>query len=260
MKRFFVDSHVHLNMDVFDKDREDVIKRANDVSVKYFLNVSYDRASSLSSNDLSMKNPLIFSSIGFHPHDAKEFACDDLSLFKKLIEKNKKIVAIGEIGLDYFRNLSPKEIQKKVFVSQIEFAISMNLPIVIHERDAFLDVLDIVRRYRGKIRGVFHCFNHNVDRMREIIRMGFYIGIGGPLTYPKNENLREAVKFAPLDRILVETDSPYLPPQGKRGKRNEPSFMIITAKKIAEIKKISLEKLMEVTTKNFENLFKVELI
>ena len=260
MKRFFVDSHVHLNMGVFDEDREDVIKRAGEVNIKYFLNISYDRESSLSSSDISMNNPFIFSSIGFHPHDAKEFAYDDLSLFERLIEKNKKIVAIGEIGLDYYRNLSPKEIQKEVFVSQIEFAISMNLPIVIHERDAFFDVLDIVRRYRGEIRGVFHCFNHGPDRMTEVIRMGFYIGIGGPLTYPKNEKLREAVKFAPLERILLETDSPYLPPQGKRGKRNEPSFMIITAKKIAEIKKISLEKLMEVTTKNFENLFSVKLV
>lgn len=259
MKKFFVDSHVHLNMKDFNSDRDEVIKRAKKEGVKYFLNIGFNLTSSIESSKLAERYSFIFASLGFHPHDAKEFEEGHLKTFEALLKRNKKIVAIGEIGLDYFRDLSPREKQKEVFIRQIEFATEKKLPIVIHERDAFPDVISIVRRYKGRVRGVFHCFNHGPERMKEVIRLGFYIGIGGPLTYPKNKKLREAVKFAPDDGILLETDSPYLPPQGKRGKRNEPSFMIRTAKKLSEIKGIPLEKVMDVTTKNFENLFNERL-
>jgi TatD DNase family protein len=244
-------------MKVFDLDREKVFENSFLYNIKYFLNVGYDFESSLNSDKLSKNYNFIFASLGFHPHDAKDFKEIFLIDFEKMIKENKKIVAIGEIGLDYYRNLSPKETQIKVFKNQIEFAIEMNLPIIIHERDSFWDTVEILKKYKGKINGVFHCFGGDLSKLKEIINLGFYIGIGGTLTYPKNEVLRETIKRAPLERILLETDAPYLAPQNFRGKRNEPKFLIYTAEYLAKLINIPLEKLSEITNKNFSQLFKV---
>lgn len=257
MSNFFIDSHTHLDMKIFEKDREKVIENSFLNNVKYFLNVGYDFESSLNSYKLSKDYDFIFASLGFHPHDAKDFKKEHLLDFEKFIKENKKIVAIGEIGLDFYRNLSPKETQIKVFKIQIEFAIEMDLPIIIHERDSFWDTVEILKKYKGKIKGVFHCFNGDLSKLRETLNLGFYIGIGGPLTYPKNDILRETIKRAPLDRILLETDAPYLPPQNLRGKRNEPGFLIFTAEYLAKIINIHIDKLSEITNKNFSELFKI---
>lgn len=258
MNYFFVDSHIHLDMKVFDEDRENVIKNSIENGVKYFLNVGYDLESSINSDELSKKYKFIYASIGFHPHDSKDFKNEYLLKFEKMIKENKKIVAIGEIGLDYYRNLSPKEIQKDVFIKQIEFSIDMKLPIIIHERDSFWDTVEILKKYKGKVNGVFHCFGGDISKLREVINLGFYIGLGGTITYPKNVVLRETVRRAPLERILMETDAPYLPPQNFRGKRNEPKFLIFTAEYLAKLIGISLEKLSEISNKNFSELFKIE--
>lgn len=257
MSYFFVDSHIHLDMKIFDSDREFVIKESFENGVKYFLNVGYDYESSLNSHKLSKTYEFIYASLGFHPHDAKDFKDKYLIEFEKFIKDNKKIVAIGEIGLDYYRNLSPKETQIEVFKKQIEFSIEINLPIIIHERDSFWDTVEILKKYKGKIRGVFHCFGGDISKLKEVINLGFYLGIGGTITYPKNNTLRETVKRAPIERILLETDAPYLPPQNFRGKRNEPKFLIYTAEYLAKLFNISMEKLSEITNKNFSELFKV---
>lgn len=257
MINFFVDSHLHIDMINFNNDREEVIKRALNSNIKYFLNVGYDYNSSINSINLTKKYDNFFGAIGFHPHDAKYFKNEYLDEFEKFIKNNKKIIAIGEIGLDYFRNLSPKEIQIEVFTKQIEFAIELSMPIIIHERDSFIDVVNILKKYKGKIKGVFHCFNRDLYALKEIVNLNFYFGIGGVITYPKNTLLRESIKKSSLDKVILETDAPYLPPQNKRGKRNEPYFLIFTAQYLANIYGISLEKLAEKTTENFSNLFKI---
>jgi len=258
MDNFFIDSHTHLDMNNFNKDREEVIKRALNSNIKYFLNVGYDYKSSLNSVNLTKKYSNFFGAIGFHPHDAKDFKNEYFNEFTKIIKSNKKIIAIGEIGLDYFRNLSPKETQIEVFKKQIEFAIEMNMPVIIHERDSFIEVVSILKKYRGKINGVFHCFNRDLYALKDILNLNFYIGIGGVITYPKNNLLRESLKKIPINRIILETDAPYLPPQNKRGERNEPYFLIFTAQFLANIYNIPLEKLAEKTTENFSNLFKIK--
>lgn len=257
MVNFFVDSHLHLDMSDFNNDREEVIERALNLNINYFLNVGYDYKSSINSINLTKKYDSFFGAIGFHPHDAKYFKNEYLNEFERNIKNNKKIIAIGEIGLDYFRNLSPKEIQIEVFIKQIEFAIELSMPIIIHERDSFIDVVNILKKYKGKIKGVFHCFNRDFYALKEIVNLNFYIGLGGVITYPKNTLLRESIKKLSIDRIILETDAPYLPPQNKRGKRNEPYFLIFTAQYLAKIYGISLEKLAEKTTENFSNLFNI---
>ncbi|HQJ57196.1 MAG TPA: TatD family hydrolase [Caldisericia bacterium] len=259
MDNFFVDSHTHLDMPDFNKDREEVIKRALSSNIKYFLNVGYDYRSSINSNNLTKNYNYFFGAVGFHPHDAKSFKNEYLFEFERIIKNNKKIVAVGEIGLDYYRNLSPKETQIEVFKKQIEFAIEMSIPIIIHERDAFFDSINIMKQYRGKIKGVFHCFNRDFISFKEIFNLNFYIGVGGVITYPKNNNLRESFKKIPLDRIILETDAPYLPPQNKRGERNEPQFLIYTAQFLAKIYNISLDYLAKKTTENFSNLFNIKI-
>jgi TatD DNase family protein len=259
MDYYFVDSHIHLDMKIYDKDREIVIENSIKSNVKYFLNVGYDYESSLNSDKFSKNYNFVFASIGFHPHDAKDFKDTFLIEFEKLIKNNKKILAIGEIGLDYYRNLSPKDIQIEVFKKQIEFAIDMNLPIIIHERDSFWDTIDILKKYKSKIKGVFHCFGGDYSKLREVLNLGFYIGLGGTITYPKNETLRETIKRAPLNRILLETDAPYLPPQNYRGNRNEPKFLIIVAEYLAKLLNISIEKLSETSNKNFSELFNFKI-
>ncbi|MBC7194798.1 MAG: TatD family hydrolase, partial [Caldisericia bacterium] len=164
----------------------------------------------------------------------------------------------GEIGLDFYRNLSPKEIQIEVFKKQIEFAIDLELPIIIHERDSFWETIEILKKYKGKIKGVFHCFGGDISKLREVLNLGFYIGLGGTITYPKNEILRETIKRAPLQKILLETDAPYLPPQNFRGKRNEPKFLIYTAEYLARLINIPIYKLSEITNKNFSELFNLK--
>lgn len=259
MNYFFVDSHIHLDMKNFNKDREDVIKRGLNSNIKYFLNVGYNYKSSLNSDNLTKNYSYFFGAIGFHPHDAKDFKNEYLYEFEKIIKDNNKIVAVGEIGLDYYRNLSPKDIQIEVFKRQIEFAIDMNLPIIIHERESFYDLINILKHYKDKITGVFHCFNRDSICLREIFSLNFYIGIGGVITYPKNNFLRETIKKAPLNKIILETDAPYLPPQNKRGERNEPQFLIYTAQFLANILNISLEIVGKKTTETFLNLFKIKL-
>lgn len=258
MNNFFIDSHTHLDMKEFNLDRNFVIKRAKDVGVKYFLNIGYNFNSSFNSYKFSKEREEFFGAIGFHPHDAKDFNEKFLTKFESMLNDNKKIVAIGEIGLDFYRNLSSKETQIEVFKKQIEFAIEMNMPIIIHERESFSTVLEILKKFKGKVVGIFHCFNRDYYALKEILNLNFYIGIGGVLTYPKNNLLRETVKKAPIERILLETDAPYLPPQNKRGERNEPSYLIFTAQFLAKIHNITLENLAKITTKNFSELFKIQ--
>jgi len=250
----FIDTHAHLNMPDYI-DLNDVIERAKQAKIEAIINVGFDLDSSKASVKLSSDFDFIFSSVGIHPHDASSDNSAKIDELKKLA-KNDKVVAIGETGLDYYKNLSPKDAQVDLFLKHIALAQDLSLPLIIHARRSYEDVLKILHEEgRGKLTGVMHCFSGDANIARLCLDLGFYISIAGPVTFKKADDLREIAKFVPIDRLLIETDCPYLAPDPNRGKRNEPSFMISTAKKIAEIRGLKLEDFALKTTENAKRLF-----
>ena len=252
----FVDSHAHLQWKSFDKDRTLVIKRAKKENVSQIINVSVDIKSCNRSIELANQNIGLYATVGIHPHNATKINESNLRELKKLA-KNQKVVAWGEIGLDYYRNISPKQIQKQAFEIQLLLAIEQNLPVIIHNRDAELDILDIINKYKNKISGVMHCFSGDKIFAKKSIELGFLISIAGPVTYPKAHNLHEIIKWLDLKDILIETDCPWLAPQSMRGKRNEPSYLPVIAEKIAELKQLTVEEVAYKTTENARKMFNI---
>jgi TatD DNase family protein len=253
-----IDSHSHLNDIAFDNDLENVIENMLNNDVKKALVVGYNKDTILRSEKLSSKYSFLFSSCGIHPHDSKDYDENIEELIIDLIHKNKKFVAIGEIGLDYFKNYSPITIQKVVFKRQLEIAIKEDIPVIIHNRDATEDCFKIIKEcFKSNFRGVLHSYSSSYEMAKEFQKLNLIFGISGPVTYKNAHKLRETVKNISLDNLIVETDCPYLTPVPYRGKRNEPAFVELIAKKIAEIKGISLEEVKEITTKNCEKLFNI---
>ncbi len=255
----FVDTHCHLNDEQFSDDLNEVIERAKKNGVRRIINFGAKFSDSKLAVELANENEELFAGVGIHPEEIDEFKIENAE--EKLIElaQNKKVVAIGEIGLDYHweKDIERQEIQKKIFVRQLDIACQLNLPVCIHERDAHGDALKILKAETKNIRGVLHCFSGSLEMAKEIWKMNFLIGIDGPLTFKNSAKLPEIVKAAPLEMILIETDAPYLAPTPYRGKRNEPAFVVEVAKKIAEIRGESLEKIAEITTRNAENLYSI---
>lgn len=229
-----------------------MLERARRQGIKGFITVGYDITSSKISLELSIKYKDVYAILGIHPHNADEYNEDFLSWTSQNII-NKKVLGIGEIGLDYYRNLSPKELQIEAFKKQLELAQKFFLPVSLHIREAYEDAIEILRDY--KVKGVFHCFSGNPNHLEEALSMGFFIGFDGPVTFQNANKLLDIVKECPLDRILLETDAPYLAPVPFRGKRNEPSYLICVAEKIASIKNISLEELAKVSIENTKRCF-----
>jgi len=251
-----VDSHAHLQWTSFDKDRERVINRAKEADVKYIVNIGYDLDGSKKAIELAEKHAGLYATIGIHPHNASEFNEKILDELKGFSE-NPKVVAIGEIGLDYYRNLSPKAAQQKAFEAQLILAQELELPVVIHDRNAHAGVLKTLSKFKGKINGVMHCFSGNGDMAEQCVKMDYYVSFAGPVTFPNANELHETVKTIDLDKILIETDCPWLAPQEMRGKRNEPGFLPFIAEKIANLRGISLDELAEATTKNTRQIFQL---
>ena len=267
-----IDSHAHIQLDRFDGDREAVLERAYEAGVHAILVIGFDLETSRGAIALAEKHerqisatnkknnrwgnlPLqIYATVGMHPHDAKDLDDEIVCIFRDLAA-HPKVVALGEMGLDYYRNLSPRPIQKAAFERQLDLAEELDLPIVIHNREAYHDILPILQTRRGRVRGVMHCFSGDVEIMQQSLALGFFIGIGGPVTYRKSDALQEVAREVPADALLVETDCPWLAPQFRRGKRNEPAYVRATAEKIAELRDISLKEIGEITTRNFEGLF-----
>jgi TatD DNase family protein len=198
----------------------------------------------------------IFAAVGVHPHDATEFTAETLTTLRGLV-KEPGVVAIGETGLDYYRNLSPHEIQQASLIAQLDLARELNLPIILHNRESHADMFELLKSHGAGVRGVFHCFIGDQSMARDALDLGFYLSFAGPLTYPANETLREVAGWAPEDRILVETDSPYLTPPPQRGKRNEPKQVALVAQQLAEARKVPIERIAEVTTQNAATLFRL---
>ncbi|MCK4359540.1 MAG: TatD family hydrolase [Candidatus Cloacimonetes bacterium] len=247
----FIDTHAHLNFKDYDKDRDDVIKTAFKNGVKYIINIGTDLKTSQESILLSQKYDKIFAAVGWHPHDAKTFEENELL---KMLEF-KKVVAVGEIGLDYYRNLSPKNIQKAVFEQQIQIAINKKLPIIVHDRNAHNDVLSILKKYQPE-KVVFHCFSGDYIFAQEIIENGWFISFTGNITYKRGEYY-SIIKDIPQDRFFVETDAPFLTPKPFRGKRNRSEYVRYIIETIAEIKQQTPNEIAEITTQNSEKFFSI---
>ena len=250
------DSHAHIDDERFDADREEVVARALAAGVSLIVNIGADMASSARSVALAEKYPGIYAAVGMHPHDSQDMKETDYRQLEQWAT-HPKVVAIGEIGLDYHYDLSPRSVQKEVFLRQLDLARKTGKPFIIHEREAHADMLDIIRNAARGLNGVFHCFSGSVETAREYLKMGFYISVAGPVTFPKSVKTKEVAKAVPLDRLLVETDSPYLTPQPFRGKRNEPAYVRIVAEEIANLRDISLAELAEATTANVRRLFNI---
>ncbi len=251
---YLTDTHVHLNMKEFQGDLDEVIERAHKQNVKQMVNIGYNIKSSVESLELAKKYPFIYAALGVHPHDAKKVEKDYIETLRRLA-KDSKVIAIGEIGLDYYRDLSPRDVQKRVFIEQLELAISLGLPVIIHEREAKRDTLDIVKRYRKDIKnGIFHAFSGGEEFLKEYLDIDFYYGIGGVITFKNAHKLRSIVKKLPLNRILVETDSPYLTPHPFRGRRNEPGFVTLVRDHLSLILGISQDEMDYVLYKNTKRI------
>ncbi len=248
-----IDTHCHIDFPDFDRDREDVIVRATEYGVDKLINIGADKASSRRAFQLANEYEHIYSTVGVHPHDAKtldEKFIDEM----KVMAGHRKVIGIGEIGLDYYRDLSPRDVQKKAFVRQLDLAADLNLPVVIHVREAMADALAITRDYVGKVRGVFHCFPGTIDEAHLVASMGYCISVNGVMTY-KNSRMADLASEADLETILIETDCPYLTPVPHRGKRNEPAHVRLVAAKLAELRGMRIDEIDRITTRTAEKLF-----
>ena len=250
-----VDSHAHLDGRQFTHDLDETIARATTNGISHILTIGCDLESSKDSIAVAEKYDNIFAAVGVHPHDATEINGDTLEKLRSMLT-HPKVVALGEIGLDYYRDRSPREIQRSAFRQQIRLAKDMGKPIIVHDREAHSEVIQILKEENGaQVGGVLHCFSGDLKMAKQCLELGFYLSFTGTITYPKNDTIREIIKEIPIDRMLIETDCPYLSPQKFRGKRNEPAYVRYTAEKLAEIKGLSIEDVARITSRNCHDLF-----
>ena len=251
-----IDTHCHLDMDAFDDDRDEVVKRAGDANIKYIINPGSDREGNIRGIELSNKRTDVFSAVGIHPHNAKTL---DKTLYKELKEwvQKPKVVAIGETGLDYHYLHSPKGVQIEAFRQQTALAKSLDLPVIVHSREAKNDTLRILCDEAADIQGVLHCFSGDMDMAEKAMELGLYISFAGTVTFKNAEKLREVARLIPDEFLLIETDAPYLSPVPVRGGRNEPSFLKYTAEVMAGIRGVSVSDIARITTLNAMRLFRI---
>ena len=258
----FFDSHAHYNDEKFNEDREQIIEETYKEGITKFVCAGYNIPSSLHSLELSKKYEFIYSICGISPNDIPQTEQElwkDIEEISKIIKQNndKKLVAIGEIGLDYYWNKENKELQKQAFIKQIELANELQLPIVIHSRDASVDTIEIIKTHAVHKKGIFHCCQLNQEMVRQALELGYYISFAGPITFKNAKNAAEVVKMVPMEKILIETDSPYLSPEPHRGKRNDARNVKLVAQKIAEFKELSLEQVAQITYDNASRIFNI---
>ncbi|MEA5056366.1 MAG: TatD family hydrolase [Anaerotignum propionicum] len=249
----YFESHAHLDDKRFREDREELLGLLPSCGIDYVVNVGCDVKSSKQSIRLAERYDYIFASVGIHPHELYDMSSQTIEELRRL-SQHKKVVAIGEIGLDYYYDTHPRELQQFWFRQQLRLAESVNKPVIIHSRDASQETFDIMSASNVR-KGVIHCYSGSAPMAVEYTKMGFYIGIGGVVTFPNAKKMVEVVDALPLEKILIETDSPYLAPAPNRGKRNDPRNLEYIVTKIAEIKNISPENVANITSKNAQNLF-----
>lgn len=267
----FFDSHAHLDDEKFNEDRIELIEKIHEEGITKFVSAGYSLESSKRAIELSKKYKFIYSTCGISPNDisqTEEELWKSLTDMKKILQKEilnqedikepKKLVAIGEIGLDYYWNQNNKELQKMAFIEQIKIANEFELPIVIHTREAVMDTLEILKQTPVTKKGVFHCCPLNRELVKEALKLGFYISFAGPITFKNTKNANEIISMVPNEKILIETDSPYLSPEPLRGKRNDPRNVKITAGKVASVKEISIEEVAKITYENAMKIFEIK--
>lgn len=250
-----IDTHVHVQDKIYCRDIREVMQRAAQAGIEGMVVVGYDYNSSEEAIALCAQYDYLRAAVGIHPHDARSWNTRTVQQLK-IIAGNKKVVAIGEIGLDYFRSLSSKEQQQAVFLEQLRLALELCLPVIIHSREATEDVLAVLKNY-PQATGVIHCYSGTIAQADKFLALGYYIGICGNVTYPQAHLLREVARAIPLERLLLETDAPYLAPQIQRGKRNEPAFLVHTAEEISRLKGVAVTTLTHQTTENARKLFNI---
>ena len=249
------DTHVHLNAAQFQEDLSEVIERALASGVSQMVVVGFDRPTIMKAIELAEAYEFLYASVGWHPVDAIDMKEKDL-LWLEELSTHPKVVALGEMGLDYYWDKSPKEIQKEVFRKQIQLAKKVKLPIIIHNRDATADIVEILKEEKAEtVGGIMHCFSGSVEVAKECIKMNFYISLGGPVTFKNAKQPKKVAEEIPLDRLLIETDAPYLTPHPYRGKRNEPSYVKLVAEEVSRIKNVSFEEVSRITTENANKIF-----
>ncbi len=260
MKIEYFDSHAHYDDSKFDEDRKEIIQKMYDEGVTKIISAGYNLESSKYASKLTSEYDFIYTTCGISPNDIPE---GEKEFYKELIEikeltKNEKCVAIGEIGLDYYWNKENKEYQKRAFIEQINLANEVDLPIVIHSRDAISDTLEILKNNKVNRKGVFHCCMLNRELVKEALKLGFYISFAGPVTFKNSKNAQEIIKMVPNERFFIETDSPYLSPEPNRGKRNDSRNLKYIVEKIAKEKDIDIEKVAEISYKNAVEFFGIK--
>lgn len=253
-KYVIFDTHAHYDSDSFDGDRDEVLKQIKESGVAFVLNCSSDYESIKKTYNLTKENDFIYGALGIHPTDANDFNEDVKLEIIEYIKSNEKILAIGEIGLDYYWDENPsKEVQKSVFRAQMSLARELNLPVVIHDRDAHGDTLEIMKEY-PEVKGIVHCFSGSSEFANECIKLGYYIGITGVVTFKNSKKIVDVVKAVPIEKLLVETDCPYMTPEPNRGKRNKSDYISHIIEQIAQIKEIDPKEVNMVVNDNFMRL------
>jgi len=254
MRPMIFDSHAHYDADQFDEDREELLNSMQEKGIGTILNVGADWDSVTEVVELAQKYPHVYAAVGLHPDEVGVLDEEKFAYLREQCQK-EKVVAVGEIGLDYYWDNESHDVQKKWFVRQLNLAREFNLPVIIHSRDAAEDTLKIMKEHAQGLRGVIHCFSYSKELAREYVKMGFHIGIGGVVTFKNGKKLKEIAEEIPLEKILLETDCPYLAPVPYRGKRNSPLYIPYIAQEIAEIRGITYEEVVEQTEQNAKELF-----
>ena len=249
-----LDSHAHYNDEKFDDDRDTIIKEAYNSGITTIINAGYSLESSKKAIEIANQYEFMYATVGVSPNDIEDLKGNYIEDIEELA-KSYKVVAIGEIGLDYYWNKENKEKQKEIFMEQIKLANKLDLPIVIHTREAVMDTIDILKKIECKKRGVFHCCPLNRELVKEALKLGFYISFAGPVTFKNSKNAAEIINLVPIERILIETDSPYLSPEPVRGTRNDSRNVKYIAQKIADIKGLTVEEIAKQTYKNAQKIF-----
>lgn len=259
-----IDTHCHLDMYSSITEREEILSRAFNEGFEYIISVASDLTASKSALDIARTHPKVYASVGIHPHDAKDVNDDSLHELKSIIKdslnsKDNKLVALGEIGLDYFYNHSPRDVQREGFVKLLSIAKEFDLPVIIHNRDADEDTIKLIENSCIK-KALFHCYSSDLNMAKWIIERGFYISFAGNITFKKAQLIREIARYVPDDKFMIETDAPFLAPEPLRGKRNEPSYMIYTARVIAGLRDVSVDDIDRITSLNAKKFFQIGVV
>lgn len=250
------ETHAHFDDKAYDKDRETLLQSLEFHGIEGLVNVGADMKSSCQSVELAKKYPFVYASVGVHPEQVGELNEEAMRELEEMA-KEEKVVAIGEIGLDYYYDDVPKEIQKKWFMEQLDVAVKLRKPVIVHSRDAASDTMDIMKEYQGKLTGIIHCFSYSKECADFFVKCGYYLGIGGVVTFSNAKKLKEVVKEMPMERIVLETDCPYLTPAPYRGKRNSSHYLPYVAEEIAKIREMPVEEVIRITNENAKRVYQI---